>query len=199
MWQGWLSPSVGALRETGDPWEPFQLVDPAGVLVAPVAAYLRTCRRAAGRRRRIRSYGMDLLRWFRLCWAAGLAWDQVTRAEAGEFCRWMALAGTPGAPAGAAARWQGGRWGITGCGDREAGAWPHVRGGHGGALRDRAASFLRFPPRVRVRADGEPVPAGPRPRWPGPRASQPDGAISAAPVGAVPAAGRAACPAAHPR
>ena len=24
----------------------------------------------------------DLLRWFRFCWAAGLAWDQVTRAEA---------------------------------------------------------------------------------------------------------------------
>ena len=41
---------------------------------------------------------MDLLRWFRFCWAAGLAWDQVTRAEAGEFCRWLRIAGKPAGP-----------------------------------------------------------------------------------------------------
>ena len=29
---------------------------------------------------------MDLLRWFRFCWASGLEWDQVTRAEAADFC-----------------------------------------------------------------------------------------------------------------
>jgi len=44
--------------------------------------------------------GMDLLRWFRFCWAAGLNWDQVTRSEAGDFCRWMLTAGKPGTAGG---------------------------------------------------------------------------------------------------
>ena len=95
---GLAVPSVGALRETGDPWEPFQLVDPAGVLVAPVAAYLRDVQACGRSEATMRSYGMDLLRWFRFCWAAGLAWDQVTRAEAGEFCRWLRIAGKPAGP-----------------------------------------------------------------------------------------------------
>jgi hypothetical protein len=64
----------GALEETGDPFEPYQVVDVDGVLVAPVAAYLRdlqACGRPAATQR---SYGLDLLRWFRLvnctksCW-----------------------------------------------------------------------------------------------------------------------------------
>ncbi len=46
----------------------------------------------------LRSYGMDLLRWFRFCWAAGLEWDQVTRAEAGGFCRWLRITGKPDGP-----------------------------------------------------------------------------------------------------
>jgi hypothetical protein len=38
-----------------------------------------------------RSYAMDLLRWFRFGWAVGVAWDQATRVEARDFCRWIAL------------------------------------------------------------------------------------------------------------
>jgi integrase len=38
---------------------------------------------------------MGLMRWFRFCWAAGLEWDQVTRAEADDFCRWLLIAGRP--------------------------------------------------------------------------------------------------------
>ena len=92
---GLAVPSVGALREIGDPWEPFQLVDAAGVVVGPVAAYLKDLQACGRSEATLRSYGMDLLRWFRFCWAAGLAWDQVTRAEAGEFCRWLRIAGKP--------------------------------------------------------------------------------------------------------
>jgi hypothetical protein len=68
----------------------------------------------------LRSYGMDLLRWFRFCWSADLEWGQVTRAEAADFCRWLMIAGRPRTDGGYAP------------GDR-------------GALRDSAAASLRFP------------------------------------------------------
>src|SRR5258705_6770618 len=107
---------VGALRETGDPWEPFQLVDAAGAVVGPVAAYLKDLQACGRSEATLRSYGMDLLRWFRFCWAAGLAWDQVTRAEAGEFCRWLRIAGKP-----AGLHWRARRVGGGGGGGRGAG------------------------------------------------------------------------------
>ena len=55
----------GALEATGDLFEPYQVVDVDGVVVAPVAAFLRdlqACGRPAATQR---SYAMDLLRWFR--------------------------------------------------------------------------------------------------------------------------------------
>jgi hypothetical protein len=61
-------------------------------------------------------------------------------------------------------------------GDRQAVTRPRVCHGDRGALRERAARLLRLSPGGRQRADGQPVPAGPRPRGPGERASQPDAA-----------------------
>ena len=95
---GLAVPLAGGLRETGDPWEPFHLVDVSGGVVAPAAAYLRDVQACGRSDETLRSYGMDLLRWFRFCWAAGLDWDQVTRAEAGDFCRWLRIAGKPDGP-----------------------------------------------------------------------------------------------------
>jgi site-specific recombinase XerD len=89
----------GALEATGDPFEPYQVVDVDGVAVAPVAAYLRdlqACGRPAATQR---SYAMDLLRWFRFLWAVDVGWDQATRVEARDFCRWIQLAAKPGGPA----------------------------------------------------------------------------------------------------
>jgi hypothetical protein len=45
-----------------------------------------------------RSYGMDLLRWFRFLWALGVVWDQATRVEARDFCRWLQIADKPVRP-----------------------------------------------------------------------------------------------------
>jgi site-specific recombinase XerD len=89
----------GALEATGDLFEPYQVVDVDGVVVAPVVAYLRdlqACGRPAATQR---SYAMDLLRWFRFLWAVDVGWDQATRVEARDFCRWIQLAGRPGGPA----------------------------------------------------------------------------------------------------
>ena len=84
---------------TGDLFEPYQVVDVDGVGVAPAAAYLRdlqACGRPAATQR---SYGMDLLRWFRFLWAVDVGWDRATRVEARDFCRWIQLAGKPGGSA----------------------------------------------------------------------------------------------------
>jgi integrase len=92
-------PRRGAVEATENPFEPYRLVDSGGVIVVPVAAYLgdlQACGRSAATQR---SYAMDLLRWFRFTWAVGVPWDQATRAEARDFCRWIQLAGKPGIPA----------------------------------------------------------------------------------------------------
>jgi hypothetical protein len=49
---------VGALRETGDPWMPFDLVDADGGVVAPVAAYLKGVQACGRSEATLRSYGM---------------------------------------------------------------------------------------------------------------------------------------------
>jgi hypothetical protein len=41
---------------------------------------------------------MDLFRWFRFIWAAGVPWNRATRIEARDFCRWMLVAGKPSRP-----------------------------------------------------------------------------------------------------
>jgi integrase len=89
----------GAVEATGDPFEPYQVVDVDGVVVAPAAAYLKdlqACGRPAATQR---SYAMDLLRWFRFLRAVDVGWDQATRAEARDFCRWIQLVAKPGGPA----------------------------------------------------------------------------------------------------
>ena len=50
---------VGGLRETGDPWMPFELVDADGGVVAPVAAYLKDVQACGRSEATLRSYGMD--------------------------------------------------------------------------------------------------------------------------------------------
>src|SRR5664279_2084747 len=57
-----------------------------------------SCRRADGPATTQRSYGMDLLRWFRFLRAVGVGWDEATRAEARDFCRWLQVADKPVRP-----------------------------------------------------------------------------------------------------
>ena len=56
------------------------------------------CRPAGKPETTIRSYGMDLLRWFRFLWAIDVPWQRVSRVEARDFSRWMMLAGKPVRP-----------------------------------------------------------------------------------------------------
>jgi integrase len=88
-------PLVGSLRTTSDPWEPYRLLDPCGAIVRPVAAYLKDLQAGGRAAATQRSYGMDLLRWFRFLWAIGMSWDQATRAEARDFARRLQVADKP--------------------------------------------------------------------------------------------------------
>lgn len=90
-----VPPQVGRLLATGDHWEPYRLTDPAGTPVEAVSAWFCELQAAGRSAATTRSYGMDLLRWFRLLWAAGVAWDRATRAEARDFCRWLQVAAQP--------------------------------------------------------------------------------------------------------
>ena len=127
-----------------------------------IFAELAACGRPATTQR---SYGMDLLRWFRFLWAIGVAWDQATRVEARDFCRWLQIADKPirphwRRPDGDLARSGRSRTGAgRERGDRQGGVAVSLRGGDGGALRDRAAWVLRLSSGGGHRADGQPVPA----------------------------------------
>ncbi|GAA5107016.1 site-specific integrase [Haloechinothrix salitolerans] len=88
-------PQVGRLAATGDEWDPYRLLDGGGATVESVAAFFRELQAAGRSGATLRSYGMDLLRWFRFCWAVGVDWDRATRVEARDFCRWLQVAGKP--------------------------------------------------------------------------------------------------------
>ena len=88
-------PAMGSLRATGSKWEPYRLLDPAGRPVGAVAAFFGDLLAAGRSEATVRSYGMDLLRWFRFLWALGVAWDRATRSEARDFCRWIAITNGP--------------------------------------------------------------------------------------------------------
>jgi integrase len=91
-------PLVGSLRETGDRWEPYRIVDAAGEPVAAVGVFLCDLQAAGRSEATLRSYGHDLLRWFRFLWAVQVPWARATRTEARDFCRWMLVAGKPARP-----------------------------------------------------------------------------------------------------
>ena len=88
----------GSLQKTGDPFEPYRLLDGSGRVVAPVAAYLRDMQARGLSEATQRSYGMALLRWFRFLAAIGVGWEQATRVDAREFSRWVQVAAKPVRP-----------------------------------------------------------------------------------------------------
>jgi site-specific recombinase XerD len=87
-------PRAGRLVATGDRYEPYRLIDGDGAVVAAAAAFFCDLLATGNAELTVRSYGMDLLRWFRFLWAGtGVAWDRATRVEARDFSRWMQVAG----------------------------------------------------------------------------------------------------------
>ncbi|MER5899637.1 site-specific integrase [Streptomyces mirabilis] len=88
-------PRWGRLMETGNRYEPYRLLDPDGVIVEAVAVYFQELLAAGKAPSTVRSYGMDLLRWWRFLQAVDIPWDGATRAEARDFSRWIQLVVKP--------------------------------------------------------------------------------------------------------
>src|ERR1700746_1968303 len=86
---GMVIPQVGRLVATGDGWMPYRLVDESGVSVEAVSAWFAELLASGRAVATLRSYGLDLLRWFRFCWAVGLGWEDARRADARDFSRWL--------------------------------------------------------------------------------------------------------------
>ena len=93
-------PRVGAVATTDDLFEPVRLIDAGGGSVPSVMAFLKELQASGRSTSTQRSYAMDLLRWFRFAWAVEVPWDQATRLEARDFCRWLALSEKPARPTG---------------------------------------------------------------------------------------------------
>lgn len=93
-----LVPQVGRLLATGNPLDPYRLVDPDGTVLKAVSTFFADLQAAGRSPATVRSYGMDLLRWFRFLWTVGVGWDRATRSEAREFSRLLQVAPKPVRP-----------------------------------------------------------------------------------------------------
>src|SRR5690349_3292134 len=177
---GLTVPLAGTVEETGDPFEPYQMLDAVGERVVPVAEFLADLQACGRSEATQRSYSLAMLRWFRFLWAVDVPWDQATRTEARDYIRWVQVAGKPGR------RRSGGPPSYPGAepGDWEVSTRAAVRDGDGRRRRDRGTDVLRLPPAGRDRAAGQSLPAGQS--RPGPCSPQPDGAVRRPAVRAVP-------------
>jgi integrase len=91
-------PQVGRLVEAADSWEPYRIIAADGTRIEPVSAWFADLLAAGRSRATLRSYGMDLLRWFRFLAALEVPWDRASRTEARDFSRWLQVAGKPSRP-----------------------------------------------------------------------------------------------------
>ena len=164
---GFMVPRSGRLIATGDRYEPYRLIDAAGEPVAAVAEFFRDLQAAGRSEATLRSYGMDLLRWFRFLWAdSDVGWEPATAsrpATSAGGCWWRAS--VPARTGAAQARGH-----VRRAGKPYAAS---VRAHCETVLRASTSSTWRG-----QRADRQPVPAGSVAAGrPGARASQPDGAV----------------------
>ncbi|GLW35218.1 hypothetical protein Areg01_81540 [Actinoplanes regularis] len=87
-------PRIGAVRAGVGPSLPYLVVDGAEREIEPVSRYLRDLQLSDVSPLTGRSYGYDLLRWFRLLWALDVGREQATEAEVAALVGWLRTART---------------------------------------------------------------------------------------------------------
>lgn len=88
-------PRVGAVVPGTAPSLPWRVIDAADREIEPVNAYLRDRILGDASPLTCRSYGFDLLRWYRVLWALDVGWEQVTEAEVVALVGWLRAARNP--------------------------------------------------------------------------------------------------------
>ena len=184
IWRAWSCPVPVGWWPPAMSVEPYRLSTPTVLVVEPVSVFLRELLASGRSAATLRSYGMDLLRWWRFLDAVDVGWDRATRAEARDFSCWIQLTVKQRRQTTAAACGDAGRSAVAGAPNPVTG---QARAGDGYAPATVAHSetvlrrLLRLPPGRRHRPDPEPVPAGcVPPVAAGARAPQPDGGVDAA-------------------
>ncbi|WP_333493573.1 tyrosine-type recombinase/integrase [Kitasatospora cathayae] len=86
---------MGAVVAGPTPSLPWLVVDAADREVVPVSSYLRDRMLGDVSPLTCRSYGFDLLRWYRVLWALDVGWEQATEAEAAALVGWLRSARNP--------------------------------------------------------------------------------------------------------
>jgi integrase len=92
---GLVVPRIGGLVETTVTGEPYRLMDASGLMVEPVSVFFRELMASGRSVATVRSYGMDLLRWWRFLAAVDVAWDRASRIEARDFSCWIQATAKP--------------------------------------------------------------------------------------------------------
>ena len=75
-----------------------RLLDADDSVVGEVATFLRDLLAAGKTASTLRSFGMDLLRWWRFLTAVDVRWNRATRVEARAFSCWIQLTSKPRRP-----------------------------------------------------------------------------------------------------
>ncbi len=88
-------PQVGAVVGQGDASVPWAVVDAARERLEPVQAYLLELGVCDYSPLTLRSYAVDLLRWFRFLAAVGVDWDRAHRDQVRDFVLWLRGAVNP--------------------------------------------------------------------------------------------------------
>lgn len=74
-----LVPAFGRLVATSERYEPYRMLGADAMGVEPVTVFFRDLLAAGRAEATVRSYGMDLLRWFRFLGAIDVAWNRASR------------------------------------------------------------------------------------------------------------------------
>ncbi|MFD7846097.1 tyrosine-type recombinase/integrase [Nocardia sp. NPDC059764] len=88
-------PRIGSVMPTGLKNLPYTVVDARGRPVEQIDNYLMSLALSDMSPLTCKSYGQDLLRWFRLLWLLGLAWNQAREGDVAALVGWMRTASNP--------------------------------------------------------------------------------------------------------
>jgi integrase len=88
-------PRIGRVVAADDRFEPYRLLDADGAAVAAVSSFLRDLLAASRAPLTLRSYALDLLRWWRFLAAVDVRWEQATPVEGRDFSLWVRQASKP--------------------------------------------------------------------------------------------------------